>query len=857
MLIGHINRSVQRKLTFAMTVLAGLSLLAGLISWISFSRTEQALETLQARSLSDIRQVMELANISTGLNGSAPALASAGNVVAVDAAWAELQHQLEDFTALTSNVSILSLPGGFLPTEVPAIVRLRDRLRNIVYNLYLTQKDRLIANEALYEERQRVAMMMDAAVKDDTTLPASIAILSQVFITTDLAQISKLENTYGALANTASGTAQDSRIFDMRRAVISADMRAHVLLAAITVSSSQLENTVRALADTLETSALDRSERMFAVIASGKFALIFGAGGCLLAALFVAHRMLADVVARLHNAAEAMTNLASGNGEASVPGIERPDEIGDLARAFRVFRAQAIERQELTSRLEQTSRILSGIFDNMADGLVLFMRDGSISIYNPRLIDLCRLDETQFVNQTGIGALFHAMRDAGGIFQIADASPVDFTQIFRHGNVDVPSGLECRFADSQVLSIKAGLMPDGSHLLGFSDITQQKNMEMQVRHASKMEALGQLTGGIAHDFNNFLAAISGNLQLIGEEASPGTPMRKRALRALDAVDSGAAMVTRLLAFARKQELAPVATDLNELVLDLADLVRLSIGPSILLETDLTANLPEVLVDAHQMQDAILNLVFNARDAISGSGTIRLITRPAVEGMISLMIEDNGIGMSADVLARVFEPFFSTRAFGGGNGLGMAMVYGFVHQAGASISVESEPGRGTTVRVELPVAGDGGAARRSNVAEPPQQVRIPVRRRERILVLEDDIRVQETAVELIESLGFSCVAVADIRSAVEVHRREPFDLLFADMVLANGEKGTDAARAIRDRQPDIAVLFCSGYAGELSVSEIDAYLPVLSKPYCRDALANMVEMALTQAETTASTSASKT
>jgi signal transduction histidine kinase/CheY-like chemotaxis protein len=851
-LIGRLNRSVHRKLTLAITVMASLSLLAGLISWISFSRTEQALEALQAQSLSDIRQVMELANVSAGLNARAPALTAAASLPAADAAWTQLQEELESFTALTSKVSLAVRPGGFLPTEVPAIVRLRDRLHNMLYNLYLTQKDRLTANATLSQKREALLSQLgDIDMRTATPLAAYLGLMSQALSANNITEIRRLEAIFdemrqtAPLAQTSSGNAPSDAdvlsIFALRRAAISADMRSQVLLTAVTVSSGQIETTIHTLADMMETSALERGEKMVAVIASGKSMLILGAGGCLLAALFVARRMFVDVVAKLTGATVAMTSLAAGNKKAEVPGIERPDEIGDLARAFRVFKAQATEKEELTSRLAESALTLTGIFDNMADGMALFDRDGTLKTCNPRLLALCSFDASNLDDPFDLAALFNLLSHSDGAFRMRDGSASD-VQALGTGVLEVPQGLEYHFTQSRILSFSLGRIPDGSLLLGISDVTEQKRMERQVRHASKMEALGQLTGGIAHDFNNFLAAISGNLQLISDETPYNSPMRQRALRALDAVDSGAAMVDRLLAFARKQELISVPTSLNALVLDLVDLMQLSIDPAIILETDLTADLPCVLIDPHQMEDAILNLVFNARDALKDGGRISLSSQQSNDGMVSLLVKDNGAGMSAHVMARVFEPFFTTKTFGAGNGLGMSMVYGFIRQAGGDIFIDSEPGQGTTVRLDLPIS-DGAYQEEPIVSAPAYNGPSSGREREKILVLEDDARVRKTAVELIESLGFSCVAASTGQAAIDAHADGQFDLLFTDMILGNGDKGTDIAHVIKTRQPEIAVLLCSGYAGEPVTDDTGAIIPVLKKPYRREKLAEMLELAL--------------
>lgn len=246
-----------------------------------------------------------------------------------------------------------------------------------------------------------------------------------------------------------------------------------------------------------------------------------------------------------------------------------------------------------------------------------------------------------------------------------------------------------------------------------AQVAEREQLQRQLHQAERLEAIGRFTGGIAHDFNNVLTAISANVQLIQETTDAGSPNNQRALRALEATESGSSMVQQLLTFGRRRSLEPTPTDIDAVIEALADLLHDNFGGPIRLETvkEGERNGPLVaLIDAGQFENALINLLFNARDAISGEGVIRLTAGPTADGRIRIRVEDNGSGMTAEVLDHVFEPFFTTKPAAQGNGLGLATVYGFVHQSGGRIDLTSQPGQGTVVEIELPrYPPTGGAA----------------------------------------------------------------------------------------------------------------------------------------------------
>jgi len=368
---------------------------------------------------------------------------------------------------------------------------------------------------------------------------------------------------------------------------------------------------------------------------------------------------------------------------------------------------------------------------------------------------------------------------------------------------------------------------------------ERAEIEGRLRHAERLEAIGRLTGGIAHDFNNLLTAIATNLQLVHDAAEPGSPTGVRSLRALAAAEKGAAMVAHLLAFGRRQMLAPVATDVVALTASLIDLVEASLGAGIVLEarrSDDGAAPLLALVDPGQLETALINLVFNARDAVGPRGRIVVAAGRAADGLVRLEVGDDGAGMDAATLSRVFEPFFTTKPAGAGSGLGLSMVYGFVRQSGGRIEVASTPGAGTTVTIDLPAATESAAA---VVGEAAPGEPATIGRRLEILVVEDEAGVRAAMVDLLGALGHGCVAVASAEEALAAFVADPpVDLLITDLALQDGMDGVELAAALRAIRPDLPVLVATGYAGAAPLD-----LPVLMKPFHREDLAAAIARAV--------------
>ncbi|AOK08204.1 response regulator [Burkholderia sp. AU28942] len=387
-------------------------------------------------------------------------------------------------------------------------------------------------------------------------------------------------------------------------------------------------------------------------------------------------------------------------------------------------------------------------------------------------------------------------------------------------------------------------------------IAERAAIEEQLRHAQKMEAIGSLTGGIAHDFNNVLQVISGNLQILAVELGERASAQPRIESANNAVRRGAQLASHLLAFARRQPLSPTVLNPRQLIDGMNEMLHRALGESVRIVPALAADVGNVLADRHQLENALLNLAINARDAMRGDGTLTIAAYNGVApapaagvrraplppgDYVTFEVTDTGTGMTADVLERVFEPFFTTKADGEGTGLGLSMVFGFVKQSGGHTSIDSTPGQGTTVRLTFPRCHD-------TYAEEPPRVpqHDPVRGRETILVVEDDADVRLTVVDMLAQLGYKVLTASDGEAALRMlDSGTPIDLLFTDVIMPGRIKGSELARRAALRSPPLPVLFTSGYTRDeiFHSGRLDPGVMLLGKPYRRDELAARIRAVL--------------
>ncbi|WP_291691059.1 CHASE3 domain-containing protein [Bradyrhizobium sp.] len=385
------------------------------------------------------------------------------------------------------------------------------------------------------------------------------------------------------------------------------------------------------------------------------------------------------------------------------------------------------------------------------------------------------------------------------------------------------------------------------------DITDLHEAERKLQQAQKLEAIGKLTGGVAHDFNNMLTVITGTMEVLMDELQGNPDALQTAALVGQAAERCTELIQHLLAFARKQPLRPRNIDINTAILDIAKLLRPTLGEQIEIDAILEDDVAEAHVDSSQLAHSLVNMAINSRDAMPEGGKLLLETRSVVLDeayaranpdvtsgpYVMIAVSDSGCGMPPEVCDQAFDPFFTTKGVGKGSGLGLSMVYGFVKQSGGHIKIYSEPGHGTTIRLYLPPA--------SAVEEAQAIAGAPVLRGgEAILVVEDDPIVRDFVMAQLRSLGYRTIAAADSREALScVQSGAPFDLLFTDVILPGGMSGRQLADETERLRPGTKVLFTSGYTDNAIVhhGRLDEGVVLLSKPYRKSDLARMVRVAL--------------
>ena len=419
--------------------------------------------------------------------------------------------------------------------------------------------------------------------------------------------------------------------------------------------------------------------------------------------------------------------------------------------------------------------------------------------------------------------------------------------------------VRCRRKDGSWIDVEARSFPiywngEPSMCTMVTDVSQQRKLETQLRQASRLEAVGQLTGGIAHDFNNLLTVILGNADALERMLKDNDLARELAALTRAAAERGSELTNRLLSFSRQQTLNIQPADVETLVTAAHGLIRGTIGDKVQIRIVHGKALWRAFTDAAQMESALLNLAINARDAMPDGGILTIETRnvgrddpelarlqasdgygqpPASDDYVLVAVSDTGAGMDEETRSRAFEPFFTTKDVGKGSGLGLSMVYGFVKQLRGLIRIDSEPGAGTTVRLYLPRAPQGEAQ-----AAQPRHAQPLVGGNETILLVEDNDLVREQCAIQLKRLGYHVLAAEDGEQALAILESEQgIRLLFSDVSLPKGLNGPELAARARQRRPDLPVLLTSGYAvGGIEIANLGVRVAMLRKPYYQDQLA---------------------
>ena len=548
------------------------------------------------------------------------------------------------------------------------------------------------------------------------------------------------------------------------------------------------------------------------------------------------------------------------------------DEAGEVAGLFiftnettaRVLADQEVARgqaelralnETLERRVEERTAERDRMWDTSPDLMLVLSPDGFYRRTNPAWTAVLGYEPDELV---GLHAtdLTHPDDLASSLAALATARAgtlPSFENRFRHKDGGY------RWIQWVAAPSPDEIFATGRHVTAAKEAEEQlRRTGEQLRQAQKMEAVGQLTGGLAHDFNNLLTGIAGSLDLLGTRIRQGRlgDLDRYLAAAQGSAQRAAALTHRLLAFSRRQTLDPKPTDVNRLVAGMEELIRRTMGPAIAFEVLGDADLWPVRVDPSELENALLNLCINARDAMPDGGRLtietanRWLDEPAAAERdlppgpyVSLRVGDTGTGIPPEVIANAFDPFFTTKPLGQGTGLGLSMIYGFVRQSGGQARIQSEPGRGTSVCLDLP--RHTGAAEPASPAPAPAEAPRPVRG-ETVLVVDDEPTVRMLVAEVLGDLGYAAVEAHDGAAGLRVLQSEArVDLLVTDVGLPGGMNGRQLADAARVGRPGLKVLFITGYAETAVVGDgqLDPGMHVMTKPFAMDAFASRIRALL--------------
>ncbi len=526
----------------------------------------------------------------------------------------------------------------------------------------------------------------------------------------------------------------------------------------------------------------------------------------------------------------------------SLPWYAENGEIGGIL----LYRAEIEDEIHARNMADRTQRLLETFFYHNPAHMYVKTLSGEYQLYNKAFSVGFGVEP----DQQGLTAADVLPDEAASQFEAIDREVLRTGGVVK-GAIDVviDGELKNRFDVS-----KFPVLNDDGEILAIGgvsiDITEGYKSEQALRQAQKMEAVGNLTGGIAHDFNNILAVILGNLQLMQRRIADDSKESERLTGAMNATLRGASLTKQLLAFSRRQELEPSVIDVNDTLNELHNMVSRTLSETIDIELLLSDDLPNAFIDEGQFQNCVLNLSINARDAMPDGGMLQIESKhvfidddelAGLDGLsageyVVVSITDDGCGMSKEVRERVFEPFFTTKGVGKGTGLGLAMVYGFIKQSQGHVTVYSEVGYGTTIRMYLPVATSD-----SEVEEtaPVQAAENAVGK---ILVVEDDDAVRAIVQAMLEDIGYETEMAATGAEAVNMlSNGVHYDLVFSDVIMPGGMTGVDLAQIIAQRWPEIPVLLTSGYPRDAVKSKVAVH--ILPKPYQQHELASEIGNAM--------------
>ncbi|MDX5595673.1 PAS-domain containing protein [Pseudovibrio sp. SPO723] len=600
----------------------------------------------------------------------------------------------------------------------------------------------------------------------------------------------------------------DGSIFDIKTQLLSTVALLQATIDQTRGLATALDQEVDILLANDQRSIMETSGRISDLFVTHTVQFLISSLLIVLLLVVLAYSLIArPIVKNAMALTRAMTRIASGEPDVTIPGLQRKDEMGDIARALSVMKDTIARIHGLDKELAEQSQLLITTLDTMTDGFTVYDANAELVAWNPRFLSLYNLQSNMISAGTPIRQVHASLARQGiRVFEL-HGPETDYPTVAR-SRMLVPKQFELRAPSGRIIEMRSTPIPDGGHVTIHLDVTEQRSAEERVRQAQKMETVGELTSGLAHEFNNILAVIAGNLNIIERGLSDDPRLKERAHKAMGAVERATMQVERLVMFSRRQKLSPEDVEINELISGLVQLFQYSLGPDIEVETELEADLPMIRVDPVQLENALMSLAVNAKDAMEKGGTLTISTATGPDNSIEITVADTGIGISEEALQKVINPFFTTKPAGKGTGLGLSMVHGFVSQSGGSIDITSEQGKGTKVLMRF-------GASLEHVSQPGIDVRTPRGQGELVLVVDNDLGVLDVTAAQLEALGYNVDTAAAGEEALAKLKANPeFKLLYSEAMLPRPWDGEALAKEAKGLNPDLAILLTSAELGAL-------------------------------------------
>ncbi|WP_151705382.1 PAS-domain containing protein [Nitrincola alkalilacustris] len=855
----------RTRLMLAFTILAGSSIMLALVGWTGLSDTDTALNEFEQQALPDILRSLALAERTANLAAVAPYVANTSSPSLLNELNLSLKERIDNVLAIARDIPELD-------NAAPGLSALLSQLEITITELTGLTHEHLLLREDIRQLEYRLGLLREKLYQHEQNtdahvwLPSFLILLDQLSTALhleDSRQITQLQQQFALALNESDslihrypqiaafhhelqflGTS-DLNLFEQRRQQLQLQQRRAFLLTSTRAVSEQLSTEVKQFVDQVQQRITHQGQRMGVVVKSGKTGILMIALLCFAAAVG-GILVVRELTRSLGEVTSVMSRLAAGDRERQTPAVERLDEIGELARAFEVFRENALAIDQMSQHLKEQSRLLETIFDNINDGLSVFDSQNRLVAWNPQYADILELPVDKLHSGLPIETIYTLLSQEAQEGWALDGMMLDRDEV-NQLRKQRAQRFERHFPGGRVVEFRSNPMPDGGFVTLYSDLTERKTIEAQLRQSQKMEVLGQLTGGVAHDFNNLLTAIFGNLQLLEEQLSPDARERRFAGRALAAAERGRLLTQRLLAFSRKQHLQPEEVEVDGLIEGMLDLIEYSVGDQIEIRLDLQAAHWLVSVDPSQLENALLNLAINSSAAMQGKGVLTFTTRFRAQqllngeqqDLICISVTDTGCGIPAPLIRRVFEPFFTTKEIGEGSGLGLSMVYGFVKQSNGDIQVWSEVGRGTRIDILLPRQ----LTRVTETAPLPQPLPL-LGRGQHLLVVEDDRQVAESTTAMLTTLNYQISTVHSAADALALlAATDDIALVFTDINLGSSIDGLQLGKQIHDRWPELPLLYTSGLPQYQQPDHHSTDITLLPKPYTRETLSQAVAILL--------------